>query len=1157
MKRLFACAAIAAGVSLAASAALPERFIGQYAQLEYLRSTVGGGQYIKTGVLMDGKARVELHIYTYNGFTDWAVPFGARNGNECQFFCCAANAMSGTTIRNDWFRRYGTQATDGGGGPLLTGAPGIVGEHTILMNANNYALDTYPGNSFAAENFSTSYEGYVFAVNENGTASKFMPMDFYSLKIYDKNGVLVRDYLPCKRVSDQKVGLLDVADHSGEPGYEPFYANAGTGDDFTSGPVLAELIVNPIPEPAYDGLHPCCPEVIVRNAEGQVLDPSDYEVRYSDNDVVGVNIAAATVVGLNSYSGLTTSVRFSIAAAPQDRLTISNLTCPDWAGEPVVPTYTVKLDGAPANPATYAAILRNNDAPGVGTLVVTGLTGTACEGLAAVTGFAISGAGLLPEGCVPVEYIEGDGNSAWYETDFVPNPQTDRIIADAAFLDVGRQGTIWCARAEGNKQSYALFNNGTADGNFWFRYGDGKDKRLHPAFSKDERCSFVTAGNKTTYVAGGTTNELTVDYDKNFRAAGGPLSIFALNSYANGEMTGIAAYGLLRLYSLRIYRNHALIHNFLPVKDANGVAQLCDTCEPKAKLVRHETFKAGPVCSRAVAAEPPACAYVGERPYTTSVTARDAATAKPIDNLSDFFDISYSDNTAPGWATMTLTGKAGTPYAGQIDTRYFRIVQAYRVTPDAAGGGEGSWDSPMTFAEAWSAAAANGAEVWLKKGTHALTGSPAAATAVAAAVTVRGGFDGTEDTPEDRTSQDVSTIDGVGQYNGLWFSNEQTVTFEQIRFTGAKDFAIRKTGTGDLTLSKCRISSNTFKGNEGFDGAAATEEVKTFTGWKTDYFGGVLQGSGGGKAYLTAENCVFDGNSLAGSTYTISGGAVGIVNFGKAIFDDCLFTSNSATAGVGGGVCIGAYSTEVELRRCEFRGNRATSDRANVIWLSQVCPLSMNRCLIVGNYLQNASGAGNGVCRMWGDSRAIAHENSIWNSTIAYNAIGGTGAFCVEASMNTIIGDCILFGNVRMGGTGPVDIAYGGSTAVSVQNTLFGGEGTDYIAPESAGQGKMTLTDCVFGDPRFVTKTHDFKRLFGVTTLPVDSAVTATWPGFDKAVALDCHVRRGSPAVDAGGTTRDYSQEPKPNGKRANIGVYGGTSEAAKSNGYGLLLFVQ
>lgn len=43
-------------------------------------------------------------------------------------------------------------------------------------------------------------------------------------------------------------------------------------------------------------------------------------------------------------------------------------------------------------------------------------------------------------------------------------------------------------------------------------------------------------------------------------------------------------------------------------------------------------------------------------------------------------------------------------------------------------------------------------------------------------------------------------------------------------------------------------------------------------------------------------------------------------------------------------------------------------------------------------------------------------------------------------------------------------------------------------------------------------------------------------------------------AIAAGGTTRDYSKEPRPNGARANIGVYGGTPEAARSGGGTVLI---
>ena len=38
-----------------------------------------------------------------------------------------------------------------------------------------------------------------------------------------------------------------------------------------------------------------------------------------------------------------------------------------------------------------------------------------------------------------------------------------------------------------------------------------------------------------------------------------------------------------------------------------------------------------------------------------------------------------------------------------------------------------------------------------------------------------------------------------------------------------------------------------------------------------------------------------------------------------------------------------------------------------------------------------------------------------------------------------------------------------------------------------------------------------------------------------------------SPAIDAENPTSDFSNEPFPNGNRINIGAYGNTSEASKS----------
>ncbi len=67
-----------------------------------------------------------------------------------------------------------------------------------------------------------------------------------------------------------------------------------------------------------------------------------------------------------------------------------------------------------------------------------------------------------------------------------------------------------------------------------------------------------------------------------------------------------------------------------------------------------------------------------------------------------------------------------------------------------------------------------------------------------------------------------------------------------------------------------------------------------------------------------------------------------------------------------------------------------------------------------------------------------------------------------------------------------------------------------------------------------------------------------TEPFSPVLLALDVHVRSGcrSAAIDAGDPAADWSNEPKPNGERLNLGAYGNTSEAARSPG-GLVLFVQ
>ena len=69
----------------------------------------------------------------------------------------------------------------------------------------------------------------------------------------------------------------------------------------------------------------------------------------------------------------------------------------------------------------------------------------------------------------------------------------------------------------------------------------------------------------------------------------------------------------------------------------------------------------------------------------------------------------------------------------------------------------------------------------------------------------------------------------------------------------------------------------------------------------------------------------------------------------------------------------------------------------------------------------------------------------------------------------------------------------------------------------------------------------------GLDSHSLAGATSAADPDFVDSVGGDYHVQAGSPAVDGGDPTMDFSNEPAPNGGRINIGRYGNTDEATQS----------
>ena len=215
----------------------------EYTRLDYIEST--GTQYIDTGYYWTSEA---VKIYM-----DATVVSNGSNqslfGNEepysgGRYFSIVPHGANGT---------YGYYV--GSNAPLVGGVTTCtVGTRfnmecstttaklfTLKVNGATLKTATYSGTvcGYANTTSTNATKGkiYIFAnhnSSSNGASAiqNIGGMRLYSFKMYD-NGVLVRDFIPCKNKAGM-IGLLDRV-------YNTFYTNPGSGT-FTAGPVSATIM---------------------------------------------------------------------------------------------------------------------------------------------------------------------------------------------------------------------------------------------------------------------------------------------------------------------------------------------------------------------------------------------------------------------------------------------------------------------------------------------------------------------------------------------------------------------------------------------------------------------------------------------------------------------------------------------------------------------------------------------------------------------------------------------------------------------------------------------------------------------------------------------------------------------------------------------------
>ena len=471
------------------------------------------------------------------------------------------------------------------------------------------------------------------------------------------------------------------------------------------------------------------------------------------------------------------------------------------------------------------------------------------------------------------------------------------------------------------------------------------------------------------------------------------------------------------------------------------------------------------------------------------------------------------------------------------------------IRPGATGKGDGTswWDAVTTLEEGLALLAPERPELWWAARTNELVEAPAA-PAFAIPVTIRGGFAGTESAASQRLPGARSVIDGHGEVGPCFqFSNTASVTLDSIEFVRSSERGLyRAASTGDLLITNCAFRCC---GLDEFKGAGAGFNVAGVKGNRVSSVRVVDSQIEGNVAYRS--------DALNGP----SGTGMRADNLRVLELVNCTVRTNVYMSARAGGIYgLMADNTPVTIEGCAFRGNRGASGTSapSVIQLSGACGGSVIRnSVFAGNYLYS-TGAKAGVVEVL-ETSSTNDVYEIDNCTFAYNYVGQMAAVTVPACVlkvkNSIfhanVGATGVSGNPSIGG---VDIASSKTNAVlEVSYSMFDGEGTNYVS--AVTEEPVKVSNCIYGDPLFVTTTEAFAELAGVDLSKLPRAGNNyTHPSDAVACSYDLHETRKSPAVDAGDPASDYRREPKPNGRRVTLGCYGNTPEAALSKQGGMLI---
>jgi len=444
------------------------------------------------------------------------------------------------------------------------------------------------------------------------------------------------------------------------------------------------------------------------------------------------------------------------------------------------------------------------------------------------------------------------------------------------------------------------------------------------------------------------------------------------------------------------------------------------------------------------------------------------------------------------------------------------------VDGSSSGSENGTPSNPYRSIQTAINVASNGDIIKVAKGTYS-----EAVQISQKKVQLIGGFAGYGDFNSANPQANITIIAGTSVVPCIWINIDVMISGSLI----INGFTIRNGQRGielsggwsgfldNITIENNIIENNGEQGTSqrgggiGLEGKNVTIKNNIIRNNKSD------RGAAIGGTSSSIVDFLISGNHIENNTgYGDHAGGVIINGTGtitRNIFDGNVTAASDPSYGWGGAITIVNYDTAklITLSHNIWRNNYAP-DRGGAVFVDEAAKVRMEHELFYHNKTRK-SGSAIYVDADYDYNPSVLY---MYNCTVSENLTDNS-----EAAM------------------------YVQGSIAHIENSIFWNNGSDFeFIDDGAALAKLavnyTLTQQGFAgtgnissDPLFA---NDDNR---------DFHLKSKAGRFDPVTQQFVNDNVNSPAIDAGNPVSDYSNEPSPNGARVNLGCYGNTAEASKS----------